>query len=296
MMIPTPYLFALGANLAFATASVAFSHFARQVSPLWMNAFKATVALLAFGLAYALVSDYKLPSTPSLIAFLVSGFIGLNIGDWFLMRAFASLGAARAIMLFGLQPMILGVAGIFLFNQPLPLETLIALVFLFGCLFVFSLEGFQQHGRWDIKGLLIGIVAISLDASGVLLTRWAFDQSTWIDPVEGNFFRCVGAGVGFFVLSFFRPLQLVPKWLGLPSKQRILILIASLSGTFLSLFLYLSAVREGQLAIVSGIAITGPLFAGIVECLTQRKWPSPYLVCSFILFTIGFGILVIYTH
>jgi drug/metabolite transporter (DMT)-like permease len=199
-------------------------------------------------------------------------------------------------MLFGLQPMILGIAGIFLFGQKLPIESLIALIFLFGCLFTFSFESFKQHGEWKVKGLIIGIIAISLDASGVLLTRWAFDRSPWIDPIEGNFFRCLGASTGFLVLNLFKPLRITDLWLDLSKKSRWVIVFASLSGTFLSLLLYLSAVRIGHLATVSGIAITGPLFAGIIECLTQRRWPSRYLIMSFLLFAVGFSILVFYTQ
>lgn len=261
-----------------------------------MNAFKATIALMAFGLAYLLTSDFQLPEQMSLLAFFASGLIGLNIGDWFLLRAFATLGAARAIMLFGLQPMILGIAGIFLFDQKMPIESLIALVFLFACLFSFSFESFKQKGKWEVAGLVIGIIAISLDAGGVLLTRWAFDRSPWIDPIEGNFFRCVGAGVGFMVLNFFRPLKLTNLWLSQSFKSRWVIVLACISGTFLSLLLYLSAVRIGHLATVSGIAITGPLFAGIIECITQRRWPSRYLIISFVFFAIGFSILLFYTQ
>lgn len=117
-----------------------------------------------------------------------------------------------------------------------------------------------------------------------------------IDPIEGNFFRCLGASTGFLVLNLFKPLRITDLWLDLSKKSRWVIVFASLSGTFLSLLLYLSAVRIGHLATVSGIAITGPLFAGIIECLTQRRWPSRYLIMSFLLFAVGFSILVFYTQ
>ena len=55
---------------------------------------------------------------------------------------------------------------------------------------------------------------------------------------------------------------------------------------------YLNSVRyAGALAAVSGIAITGTLFASAFECAVDRKLPSAYLLVSFVFFLGGMAFL-----
>ena len=55
---------------------------------------------------------------------------------------------------------------------------------------------------------------------------------------------------------------------------------------------YLNSVRyAGALAAVSGIAITGTLFASVFECAVDRKLPSAYLLVSFVFFLGGMAFL-----
>ncbi len=287
-----PYFFALGANLAFSWATIVFAHFSKTASALWMNVFKATIAFTVFGLIFLFFGDHHWPEQTTLISFLLSGFLGLALGDWFLLKAFATLGASRVLMLYGFQPLMLGVAGYLLFHQSVPLEKLVAIIFLVACLFVFSLENLRKYGQWHLKALFIGLIGISLDTLGVVLTRYGFENSPSITPLDCNFYRACGAIAGFVVFSFFVPLRIHQTLLKFDRKQRALLIIASLSGTFLSLYLYLSAVRIGHLATISSIGITAPLFAGILESFVQRKLPSLYLVIAFLLFACGFLILV----
>lgn len=288
-----PYFFALSANLSFALATVGFTHFTRNVSALWMNAFKELVALIAFGIVFVFASSKQLPNKDAFLALIASGLLGLCIGDWFLMRAFGKLGPSRTLILFGFQPLILGVAGYFLFNQTVDTERLIAILFLIGSLFTITFESFKKTGHWGFAGLVIGFIAICLDATGVILTRWAFDANPWVSPTDGNFYRCLGATGGFLAIALYRPLNLKSGFIRLSVRLRWLVVIASFFGTFLSLYFYLHAVQSGHLATVSGIAITGPLFAEIFESILQKRWPGLYIVAAFLLFAVGFSILVI---
>ncbi|MFN8945446.1 MAG: EamA family transporter, partial [Pseudobdellovibrionaceae bacterium] len=55
---------------------------------------------------------------------------------------------------------------------------------------------------------------------------------------------------------------------------------------------YLTAIKLGNIATLSSVAITGPLFAGLFECLHQKKWPSKEVLMATFLFICGFYILV----
>lgn len=289
----SPYFLALGANFAFAWASVVFAHFSKTVSPLWTNAFKAIIALIGFSITYVIIGVPGLPPSISLFSFLLSGFLGLCIGDWFLLKAFKELGASRALMLYGFQPIILGVSSFFLFQQKVEPHRFFAIFFLIACLFVFSFENLKKTGSWQVKGILIGLIAISLDACGVILVRYGFEMSPNLSALEVNFYRCVAAVFGFIALAQVRPIHLVDNFKKFKTKTKVAIIAASFSGTFLSLMLYLSAVQTGHLATISSISITSPLFAEITECIVEKRLPSKFLILAFILFASGFLILTI---
>lgn len=292
-MIESSIWFALGAVIIFASSSVVYSHFSTKISVLWMNSFKATVALLAFAIAAFFSKDWNhQPEIRGLLAFLFSGLIGLNLADLFLLRAFKTIGAARTLLIFSFQPIMIGFASYILFGQTISISKVFAIFFMIACVLTLSYEKFRASGRWEIRGPLFALAGVMLDSVGIILTRYGFDSDAQITVFEGNFYRCLGAGLGFFVISQFIPLGLIRSLQALPRKPKTIVMIASFAGTFLSLTLYLTALSHGHLATITAIAGTGPIFAGIVESIWSRKWPTIYLYAAFVLFGCGFYLLL----
>jgi drug/metabolite transporter (DMT)-like permease len=286
------YLFAFGATLCFALASVGFAHYARKISPLWMNAFKAIIAFISFALVFVISGEYEsLPIAKSFWAFVMSGFLGLNVGDFFLMRAFAAIGTARTLIIFSFQPLILALFAFVAFSQRLDASKLAAVFVMIACVIVTTYEKFKKERRWEWQGPIYALAGVLLDAVGILLTRFAFDSDPSVSVFEGNFYRCLGAVVGFALMSFFFPLKVVPHLRSMSRKSRYVVLGAAFLGTVVSLSLYLSAVRVGTLATVTAIAGTSPLFAALLESIVTRKRPSIYLALSLCLFAFGFWLL-----
>lgn len=282
----------LGATLIFATASLVYAEYSKRVSVLWMNCFKACVCLGALTITVPIMGGWNPISAFSLGALALSGLVGLNIADLFLLTAFTKLGAARTLILFGFQPLIVGVGAFFLFGQPIEGERFVAIIFLIGCLFTFSLERFRQEKRWEVAGLVFALVGVMLDSAGILLTRSAFEASPGVNAIEGNFWRSLGAVLGFALMSRVRPIPLIDGLTRWPVKTRAIIILAAFAGTFLSLSLYLTAVRIGHLASLAGIAITGPMFATFLESIVHKRWPSKYLLVALGFFLAGFYVLL----
>lgn len=286
------YAFALGATLCFASASLVYAEYSKRVSVLWMNCFKASIAFVALAVTVPVFSGWHAPSILTVAGLMLSGLIGLNIGDLFLLSAFTRVGVARTLILFGFQPLLVGIAAYFLFDQELDPKRLLAVLFLIACLFTFSLERYRTEKRWEFKGLFYALLGVALDTCGILITRAAFGESPAVTPMEGHFYRCLGALVGFAAMSQIKPFGLIEGFRQWTPKVRTLLITAGLGGTYLSLLLYLSALKIGHLASVSSIAITGPMFATVLESLVHRKPPSRYLIVAFVFFCIGFYILL----
>lgn len=290
-----PLFLALMATLCFAYASTIFTEFARKTTPFWMNSFKAFVAFFAFLITLILFDSWTLTSMHSMIALISSGCIGLMIGDIFMLHAMKDLGASRMLMFFGLQPFFLGIGAYFLFDQKFSWLNFLGVIFMVCCLYTISLEGFKKNGTWHFKGLVYGLIAILLDAIGVLMTRYGFNESQGISSVQVNAIRCFGAILGFLVINFFYnkkkdQITLNPTWNNLSKAEKVKLFIGSLGGTYFSLMLYLTAVSKGQLSVISSVSVTGPMFASAFECVRSRKWPSKYLLIAFIFFICGFAI------
>lgn len=287
------YVLALGATLSFSSASLVFSQFTRNYGTLWVNAVKAAVAFILCLITAPLWGPWVQPSLHSFLALGTSGLLGLCLGDLFLLVAFTELGVSRTMILFGFQPLFIGAVSAVVFDQHFKFLQLFAVLFLFLCLLTFAYEGFRKEGRWRIRGLSFALIGVVLDACGVMLSRYGYDQTPELSALHGHLIRCGFALLGFFIISRWQPLPLVQTFKEMALKKRLLILGASFLGTYFSLFLYLNAVRIGHLASLSGIAITGPLFAALIESLWTRTWPRWTLIVAFGFFFVGFAILMV---
>ncbi len=292
MMVPIAL--ALAANVAFSSASYFFAHYSRLISPLWMNFFKANVAAILFvGTCVVMGLGFDL-SAMGILLLVLSGLLGLAIGDVFLLKAFAELGPGRALMIFGFQPLFLGVFAQAFMNQEFPLKKVVAILFLIGCVFSFAFENLKKSGNWGWVGIQAAFIGMFLDATGILLTRTAFDMNPELSPFVANMIRALAAASFFWAWAVARPKDFEPvkTFLRQTNKNKWIIVIASVFGTYLSLSLYLTAVKMGHLATVSAVVGTSPLVASLFEVVMGRKTPTRWFFIGISNFIIGFLILM----
>jgi drug/metabolite transporter (DMT)-like permease len=288
-------LFALGSNITFATASLYFADFSKRLGAVWMNYFKACVALVCVVLVLLVFQIDLHLSGMAFVLLVMSGLVGLMIGDIFLLHAFMHLGAGRVLMIFGFQPLLLGIASYYLFDEQFSLYRLLAIFFLMSCLFCFSLESFREKGHWDIKGIVFALIGVGLDACGLILTKKAFEISPGISVFLVNAIRSGTTVAGFLLISLIPQFKvsLVKPFLSLAQKDRRLVVMASFMGTFLALAFYMRAIQIGHLATISAIAGTCPLFATLFEILRGRKKMTRYLALALFSFVTGVSILIL---
>lgn len=288
------YFYALGASVCFSTASLLFAHYAKNISSLWMNFFKTVICLFCLLVCMVFFVDWVSIPWSVVGALSLSGLLGLGLGDLFLLSAYARMGAGRTLILFGFQPLILGVSSWYLFSQPLSFYKLTAVFFFLICLFLFSHEKFKEQGHWEIRGLLAALLGVLFDNSGVLLTRWSFNTAPEMGVLQANLVRTIGAFLFYVTLNPYFKTGLIKHFVALRPKQKWIIAVASTAGTFVSLLLYFKAVRVAHLASLSAIGVFGPLYSTTLECLWEKKKPSKDLLLAIASFMIGFWILLRY--
>jgi drug/metabolite transporter (DMT)-like permease len=282
------YSLVIGANLCFSSSTLVYAHYSKKISVEWMNSFKALFATTGFLILSYFLFDLTVVDQKSYLLLFISGLFGLCLADMLMLKAFTILGASRTLVLFSFQPIILGIAGYTLFGQSLSLNRLVAVLFMLVSLIVFLTERKNETGKWSLAGFVEAFFAVSLDAIGVILTRMAFEHVPQMHPIVGNFYRGTGALFGFLIVHlFFIRINVFKNFIQLNPKDKKFVLLGSFGGTFLSLILYLSALKYAHLASISALSITGPIFAASLECLIHKKKPSLYLMIAFFFFILG---------
>lgn len=286
------YIYALASNFCFALGSQFFTHYARSISSVWMNAYKASLACILFAATVFLTLDISPIAPIGIGLFALSGFMGLGFGDIFLLKAFADLGPGRTLILFGFQPLLLGIFGKIFLGQPIDTTKLAAIGCFIAIVLLFAHESWRRDRSFGLMALMVAMTGIILDAAGVVITRHVFDSYPSVSALEGNMYRCIGAVIFFMLLSVIRPFQFWGRLKKLSWKSRGYVSTGAILGTFLSLGFFLKAVQTGHLASVSGVAITGTLFSSAFECIWDRKWPSKTLWVALGFFLMGSWILL----
>lgn len=252
-----------------------------------MNQVKVSVAFLAFILASFATDQWVQIGVPALASFLFSGFLGLCLGDLFLFRSFVQLGPARTLMLYSFQPVILGAYGYFVLAQSFSVRQFVAIACMIACLVTFLRERRKDTGGIDLKAFGYAFIAIALDSVGVMFTRNGYELTPGLESFPANAIRCIGAILGFLVLKPGSYLGLVQDLRKLNTDVRVQVVGASLLGTFISLSLYLAAIKRAHLGSLSAVAITGPVLIATIDCIRERRHPEKSLVIALGLFTIG---------
>ena len=287
----SPYLLAIASNLFFGTATLTFSRFSRSHSATWVNQLKVTIGLIGFLIAFGLFEHYAVLSWTGSLAIVGSGVLGLFLGDFFLFKAFASLGPSRTLVLYSFQPFLLGVYGSLFLAQPLSPIQLLAILCMVLCVMTFVWERSRLTGSFDLKNFSFAFIGILFDAVGVMLSRTAYESNPALGPFQANSMRAIGAFLGFLVLSPLFLSTLTQDLKAMRVRDRTQVLAACFFGTFLSLALYLTALKSAHVATLSAISITSPVWASLIEHLQMKAWPSRYLWAAFALFLLGFYLM-----
>lgn len=288
------YLMAIGANLTFSTASLFFSIFSVRFSPVWMGTVKVFFAMIAFVIAMFLSGQTSSVPWSAVTLLFLSGLGGLCGGDIFLFKAYTTLGAGRTLVMFSFEPLFLGIYGYFFLGQLFSVNQVLAVLCMVVCIYIFMLERNRLHGSWDFKSFLWAFAGILLDTIGVMLTRSAYEIAPQMETFQVNVIRCVGALVGFLLVSPKIYLQFPKDIWKMNARDKVIIIGASVGGCFIALALYLAALKHAHMGTLSAIAITGPVWVAMLESIYYRRWPNRYLVGAFVFFLLGFYMMVVH--
>lgn len=254
---------ALGAAFLWALSAVVYTHLGQKISPLVLNLSKGVIALAYIAITLILQGDF-LPTNINGINLgflLVSGILGIGLGDTFYFEALNNLGARRTLLLEALAPPLAALIALLTLQEALSL-TAWAGIFLtvLGVAWVISerVPGTGNKVVNPLRGISFALLSAIGQASGAVLSRAALSTTT-INPLWSTLLRIVG---GVSILLLWMPLRKQSSWWQpLQSKKLLgIIAITALFSTYLGIWLQQTAIKYTATGIAQALISTSPLF------------------------------------
>ena len=257
----TGQLAALGTSIAFALCSVAFASAGRRVGALAVNQARIYVAVIVMGgIAVATTGEFwpvAFFSQQSLYI-LLSGFVGVVLGDLALFQSFAMVGPRLGTLVMATSPAITALLAWSLLDESLSWPAIYGMsITLAGVLWVVSER--REAAAWKPVGsgrgtdrshyslaLLYALIGAVGQAGGLVLVKLADQAGDEIDTLQVTFMRLFAGACGVFVIAIGSGKLGVLKAAFRDRVALLLIGLGTLAGPTIGIWLSMVAVLESK--------------------------------------------------
>lgn len=256
-------LAALAAALIWAIASAVYAVLGKSVPALILNLAKGVIAIALLVLTLLIRRDFMPDTTPTALGLLMlSGVIGIGLGDTAYFEALNCLGARRGLLLESLAPPIAALIAWIFLEEYLSLSAWLGIgLTVLGVAWVVvertpDTPDFQTRPR---PGIIFGLAAAFAQASGAVLSRSALVDSQ-ISPLWSTLIRLIAGVLVLLILVTVRR-QTAAFW-AIGRSQRLLGIIAltAVFSTYLAIWLQQTALKFTAAGIAQALGATSPLF------------------------------------
>jgi len=257
-------LAALAASFLWAAASILYSRIGRQITPLRMNLLKNILAagmliitlLPGDGLFYGVDSF-------SLFLLLISGAVGIGLGDTAYFQALKTIGPRRALLIMILSPPITAIVALIFLDEQLSSGAWAGIFLtIIGVSWVISerVSGSGFGSQNILRGFYFGFLAAIAQAVGAILSHAAF-LHTNLSPMRTAFLRVIGGifvGAVWMLMiksaedSHSQPVHSIRLW----ARVGFTVFF----GTYLALWLQQVSLKFSAAGIAQTLFATSPLF------------------------------------
>jgi drug/metabolite transporter (DMT)-like permease len=271
----------LGAALMWACSSMFWGRI--PLTAAGINLAKNTFGIAFLGVHLLVAAsldptELVAPDTNAWWNLLVSGLIGIAIGDTFFFRSLQILGPQRSLMVASLAPLFSALLGWLQLNQALTLWAILGVVFtIIGVMMVIAdrksnWQG-SEHSPGKVSvGVILGVLAAMCQALGTLYSKFAMDS---VPALEVTLIRIALAALIIFVSMIVtrklnRVLSNILKW-----KNLRMILPGTAIGTWLGIWFSQIAIDQSRtLAAAQTMLATSPIFAIPLMIVIYRYRPT----------------------
>ncbi len=205
---------ALTAAFLWAAATLMFGKLGKQLAPLVLNIVKGLFAIAFLAVTLVIQQVVAAPSftlslpTDAAILLLLSGAIGIGLGDTAYFSAINTLGARKALLLETLAPPVAAVLAWIFLSEQLSITSVIGIwLTLIGIAWVVSERVPGTDQKKQGAGIKFALLAVFCQAAGAVLSRSALD-GTVVAPLWSSLIRLFAGLLFMGVLALIQPHQL----------------------------------------------------------------------------------------
>ena len=257
-------LLALGACVLWSLSPFFFTSTGRRIGPFATNLLRLLLATVLLAIACAVqwifLPRIPLPGWHASEFLVLSGVVGLFVGDIFLYQSLFKVGPERTSLLMTLSPAVTAALAWIFLDERLSLEQLLGMAMVLG-----GVAGavwpkkFPHPEKKAGSHVLDGILAAVIQGFGSILARQAFLVETDLSPVFATTVR-VGAGTVAILLAAIVTGRLIPALR--KTRDPALagrMLGGTLTGPVIGMLFFIGSLKYLPAGIVSTITFMTPL-------------------------------------
>jgi len=297
-MTPFPHageLAALATAGCWTLTALCFEAASRRVGSLIVNLARLAIAMSFISIYCWIMRGYWLPfdaTSYNWFWLLISGVVGIFVGDMCLFRAFVLIGARKTMLVMSLTPPLTAVAGWLIMGELLTALDWagMALTVIGVCWVVIERgpKGTEKSSGTPLSGIALAFIAATAQATGLVLSKFGMKD---YDPFGATQIRIIAA-LGCFVILFT-----VFKWW--PRAKTIFVHRAALGwtamgaffGTFLGISLSLLSVKLTETGVAATIMSIVPILIIPPAAFFFKERITPRAVIGAFLAVIGVSFL-----
>jgi drug/metabolite transporter (DMT)-like permease len=294
-MTSIPYIgeiLSVAAAIMWAFAIVLFKKSGESVHPLALNTFKNILASLLYlptlwVAGISLVQDY---TASEYLLLIISGVIGIAVGDTLLFKSLNMIGAGRSALVSCLySPFIIGLSFLWL-GEKLTLVQMVGVVLIISAVLETTRVkgGLSADVRTRLFGIGWGILSLAAMAVGVVMIKPLLDRAPLLWAVEIRLFGGVAALILFLVLNPGRG-RIVSTLLVRKSWRYTL--SSSVIGGYVAMVCWLGGMKLTQASIAAALNQTNTIFVLVFAAIILKEPITPARAFA-ILLAVGGAMLV----
>ena len=229
---------------------------------------------------------------------IVSGVIGIFLGDTLLFMALKRIGPRRNNILFSLAAPFTVILNILALQQKMSLIEISGCILVFiGVVVAISYGNSKNNNhRWELIegsikiGILFGILAALCQSIGLIMMKPILDQGA--DPIASAAIRCTISAL-LLSLTYFSKSKLIGSNINFTTSTILKTIISGFLGMALGMSLLLIALQKADAGIVATLSSTSPIMILFLLWIITKKIPSIGAWIGTIIAIIGTGLIFI---
>ncbi len=296
------YFAALGAASCWAFSSVLSVNPVRHLGPIAFNTLRMTIVAVTLTLWLLITGQWHWPEPNVLQLLLISGFIGIFLGDTLLFTSVKILGPRLPGLLFATNAPLTFIVSLFLFDESYQWMNLIGVFAVSTGVFIaISARSAAGKHQWETSvghsgfGLAAGFGAALCQTGGALLVVEVLRNGQ--DPVFATTIRVWVAVIFLFFSLFFTKFSGgFVRYKGMGGRMILQVGISGILGMGIGMSLYLLSLSLAPVGIATILSATTPIIVLPVLWLLTRERPALRSLLAALLVVIGTNMIFLAGH